>query len=208
MDYSMSTASVGSTPRCKSILQLTLYSALTEASIKQNAQTALLRLPGEIRNRIWEFAIGSQIYFVGDYRYESGEDIRVTRHKNGLSSVALLRVCRQIYSEAALLPYQLGVFGFENIETFDWVRKLPKAGMANLTEVRINWDTWEFVTYHEYSAPELASKSLPGLRRVVVVLDSAPWDWVPVLIGIGEAKEKFEECIRAERNDVEIIFEG
>jgi hypothetical protein len=169
-------------------------------------------LPGEIRNRIWEFAIGRHVYNVGNTydEYMSGEDIRIRRVKNESSTgVALVRVCRQIYAEAALLPYQLGAFCFDSVEAFDWVRKLPKAGMENLTEVHTNWHwhTWDFLMYHETLAHDLAIKSLPALRRIVVKLMGEVFDWELDLVEIGEEKEKFEERIKAERNDVEIIFE-
>ena len=64
----------------------------------------LLRLPAEIRNMIWTFAL------------DCGQDIELLRHSelrfpHTLQNyMSLLFVCRQIHAETALLPYELKTF--------------------------------------------------------------------------------------------------
>ena len=107
-------------------------------------RSPFLRLPPEIRNRIYELVFGGHRLWIGytphrhEYTYinkerhqtHSGGGLyhrmyaRDDKSKNrphwkpGSLNLGLLRVCRQIYGEAALLPYTLNRFTFKN----DWVR--------------------------------------------------------------------------------------
>lgn len=69
------------------------------------ASSPLLRLPPEIRNMIYTLIIDVNIVVFTEAGLGRG------RHpiQDGL---ALLRVCRQIHAEAALLPYALNTFVF------------------------------------------------------------------------------------------------
>ena len=64
-----------------------------------------MQLPAEIRNKIWGYALGDtmiQAYFV---RLQTSKlRLRPTDRKYAM---ALLRTCRQIYHETAILPYKL-----------------------------------------------------------------------------------------------------
>jgi hypothetical protein len=61
-------------------------------------------MPAEIRNEIWKFALGGKEYKAG----WSGRFCPLpTESKN---AAALLRTCRQIYAEAALMPLTLATF--------------------------------------------------------------------------------------------------
>ncbi|KAI8940196.1 hypothetical protein NX059_003902 [Plenodomus lindquistii] len=74
---------------------------LTCHSTEQNAQQSpLLRLPGELRNQIWELALGGNVCEIKKY-YD------VPEHCRENFPTALLQTCRQVFAETALLPYSL-----------------------------------------------------------------------------------------------------
>lgn len=109
--------------------------------MKRNFATSpLLRLPPEIRNRIYSLALGPHRivvrYIPHEHYYKTIKKQRYPMHyggglynrcasrdflKEGSRSLrlGLLRSCRQIYGEVALLPYSLNKFAFGN----DWEMK-------------------------------------------------------------------------------------
>lgn len=127
---------------------------------RNSAVSPFLRLPGEIRNKIYGFTLGDHHLWVGYTPHENKtKTIKHQRYKvhiggglyNRLAGheqkyyrqqevrtlhLGLLRVCKQVYGEAALLPYEMNVFTFEN----DWVmrrclktlRPAQKRAMAKL----------------------------------------------------------------------------
>jgi hypothetical protein len=97
------------------------HKLITHRRVERNQNTPLLSLPAEIRGRIWAYAIGGvtlRSHPTNPYR-------RTWKHQFKLSpddyphGMGLLRVCRQIYSEAAFLPLKLGSLYLDNID-YDW----------------------------------------------------------------------------------------
>jgi hypothetical protein len=110
---------------------------------RNSVVSPFLRLPGEIRNKIYGFIVGDHHLQVGYTPHQHGiETIKGKRYRthvgggffNRLAArgknhhryqeaqslhLGLLRVCRQVYGEAALLPYAMNIFSFEN----DWVMR-------------------------------------------------------------------------------------
>jgi hypothetical protein len=75
----------------------------------------LLRLPGELRNRIYAYIFDKQdyiftLYNVGEY------DARFHPISYRKYNLSLLATSRQIYTETALLPYKLGRFHYQFLE--------------------------------------------------------------------------------------------
>ncbi|CAI6287124.1 unnamed protein product [Periconia digitata] len=85
-----------------------------DISKNNQLQSPLLRLPPELRNRIYKYALGGKKLrpagFIHRIKYE--QNGRVTPP----NFVALLSVCRQIYAEARLYPFLLNTFEFINTE--------------------------------------------------------------------------------------------
>jgi hypothetical protein len=89
--------------------------------VEQNQNTPLLSLPAEIRGRIWAYAVGGATLRplpTNPYRTSGRHHFKLTPddYPHGMG---LLRVCRQIYSEAAFLPLKLSSLYIDNIE-FSW----------------------------------------------------------------------------------------
>jgi hypothetical protein len=90
-------------------------------STEQNRRDSpLLRLPGELRNKIYE-----HVLFEGEY---SNRDVNASDAINGKNPpcerllsdsipnrLGALRICQQTYEEAALLPFTLNVFNLVNL---------------------------------------------------------------------------------------------
>jgi hypothetical protein len=102
---------------------------MSSTKAKANSESPLLRLPAEIRNRIWEYALGGNIRDVVHIQRRRKfyiEDITaVSRASFPQNSHALLSTCRQIYTETALLTFSTNAFRF-TLQTVDWTRHLSK----------------------------------------------------------------------------------
>jgi len=122
-------------PRYKLALMLTMHSAL------RNQRTSpLLKLPGEIRNRIYGYVLGNPRWYVGTCykkRGIEGDNVEVPRlyeettpgHYNWVASFVppLLSVSRQIHLETWLLLYSQSTFvvGRRPRSFFLWIASLP-----------------------------------------------------------------------------------
>jgi hypothetical protein len=90
--------------------------------VEQNQNTPLLSLPAEIRGRIWAYAVGGATLRprpTNPYRRNCRHQFKLGP-EDSPHGMALLRVCRQIYSEAAFLPLKLSTFYFDNAD-FNWM---------------------------------------------------------------------------------------
>lgn len=100
--------------------------------VKQNQNSPLLRLPPEIRNRIWEYTLGHNTFRFGRTRGRKARSI-LAPDEPGIN-VAILRGCRQIYSETALMPIQLNTLAFLRIR--DVVGRLRRHQQKQVTTIR------------------------------------------------------------------------
>lgn len=110
-------------------------------SRQNQSSSPLLRLPGELREYIYELALGHLHIHIstrlGRNPLEQRDDIRIfsyraapehcmsdnlyhRTHYTAKLSIQLIYTCRQIYEEAKLLPYSLNVFSFSKEVAFDW----------------------------------------------------------------------------------------
>ena len=79
---------------------------------KLNATTSpLLRLPAELRNIIYKYALGGRVLRFSRAGSKNHSIFHADTYDNP-RILGLLRACRQTYSETALLPYQLNLFNF------------------------------------------------------------------------------------------------
>jgi len=87
----------------KSISTAQTTAQITSAN-QQNSP--LLRLPGELRNQIWVYALGGQRIRLS----LRGDKILVLYRDKTAPAFELLKVCTQIIAEARMLLYSLNVF--------------------------------------------------------------------------------------------------
>ena len=143
---------------------------LTFHRIKRNQEESpLLRLPAEIRNRIYEYALGLGRTFRMDIRRNAnlvGVD-KKSKEKNCLS---LLRACRQIYAEAVLIPFRVNTFVFHGQHIFDeWtstVLPIRREAVASI-ELRTTSRRIMMWTHNRTSDYALFPWSkFPGLKKI------------------------------------------
>ncbi|KAF2132695.1 hypothetical protein P153DRAFT_354171 [Dothidotthia symphoricarpi CBS 119687] len=107
--------------------------------VRINQNSPLLRLPPEIRNHIWEYAVGG--YTVqGLYGASPGHhhrpSLKVFERTDGL---ALLRTCRQVFAETALVPWAASLFAFNHPLTMRQVmKKLKGYQRKSITMLRLD----------------------------------------------------------------------
>ncbi|KAF2035778.1 hypothetical protein EK21DRAFT_84186 [Setomelanomma holmii] len=104
-------------------------------SLRNQAASPLLRLPAELRNKIFEHVLGGYDIFVGIWprHMERRLDRPFDSFREGGSHfLGLLQVCQQIYTEAKTLPFSLNEFS-------GWVGGLTRLSFdSNLSENQIN----------------------------------------------------------------------
>ncbi|KAF2662775.1 hypothetical protein K491DRAFT_709439 [Lophiostoma macrostomum CBS 122681] len=141
---------------------------------KRNAETPLLRLPAEIRNRIFEFALGGNIIDIhkrrgtprGAFALRSGPSTNVRM------LLGVLEVCRQIYHEAPTIPYSYNIFGFYNRDSFpEWCQGRKKAQLDAVRTIA----PYTFQAQAWFRGTNLA-KWLPGLETVMLQVEY----WTPI----------------------------
>ncbi|CAN9339028.1 unnamed protein product [Alternaria sp. RS040] len=100
----------------------------------------LLRLPAELRNRVYEYALGGHEIWVTTPIPETKTKIYLDRWGD-VPAFTLLKVCSQIYAEAALLPYSLNTFFFNGKLSLDlFVKEFPKSATQAIR--RLMLDDW------------------------------------------------------------------
>jgi hypothetical protein len=110
-----------------------IYIRLTPPSSFESNQHAspLLRLPAELRVKIWEYSLGgNQILpsvwineYMRDFHHPSNIYLRAESTENTFHFLSLLRVCRQIYAEARLLPFSCNIWLFWGYLDYSWRAK-------------------------------------------------------------------------------------
>ena len=90
-------------------------------SYKSNAiNSPLLRLPGEIRNMIFGWVFRGVEYGLANGYWPYDEVVRMQidnqSGRHTFRDFNLLRVCRQVHAETALLPYSLGSFDIPGVD--------------------------------------------------------------------------------------------
>jgi hypothetical protein len=95
----------------------------------------LLRLPPELRCLVFQYALGGNTYEIR-YHQRSKAVKNTTLSKHAL---ALLSVCRQIFAETALLPFDLNTFSVFHPLLFNkWIQSFHLAFAEVVTSVRID----------------------------------------------------------------------
>lgn len=101
-----------------------------------------MQLPAELRNCIWHYVVGGQTIrpylpsteHIGedDKKKLASNSWRPDKHR-----FSLLRVSRQIYTEAAILPHALSTFSFIGLSDFSaWTKGMPQWRLDIIEHIR------------------------------------------------------------------------
>ncbi|CAA9957450.1 hypothetical protein PTMSG1_01058 [Pyrenophora teres f. maculata] len=118
-------------------------------TLRNQQESIFLRLPGELRHRIYEYAFSEQCILVGrslssrlqlavePYGFSPQDQYKIPRY-NFTRLLAIAMTCRQVYAEAALLIFQLNDFRFHHVETIEqFLDSVPAASRAAITALRL-----------------------------------------------------------------------
>ncbi|KAJ4350768.1 hypothetical protein N0V95_004445 [Ascochyta clinopodiicola] len=163
-------------------------------------KSPFLRLPAELRNRIYGLIFTGQTYrFNGQTQNLSAENRQAYRvYAASNKPLAPLRVCRQMYYEAKNLPYTTSTFAFA---TFDFV------SLFDLWNFAVGWNPNPFLDC-------LESLPAPYIEKVEVVGVAAGHDgseqmWKRKVVGYNrtvDCKTKLAEYIHLVYPKAEVTF--
>ncbi|KAI4644342.1 hypothetical protein J4E93_006243 [Alternaria ventricosa] len=151
-------------------------------TLRNQIESPLLRLPGELRNRICELAVGGNIIVVRScYKRPGKISVHLTSADtpgpvtsvSGIFTMGL--ACRQLHQEIALTQYTKNIFHFDGVQAFrTFVEGLTTAQRALLTSVSINVEDylgpklyWDLFT-NVWKGHEGTKIFLPELERVYI----------------------------------------
>lgn len=112
-----------------------------DLSVEQNAASPFLRLPGEIRNEIYGYAMEDLTLILHGVTWiDNGDPIRrVVPCKKTSPAVrnmfCLPRVCRQVYSDTYFLRFRKPTIVYLESSYFDTLSKIPESYLDLLTTV-------------------------------------------------------------------------
>jgi hypothetical protein len=134
---------------------------------RNDRESPLLRLPGELRNRIYGYVFdGSILSFVRSL-------VNVVLSQPIAPGLPLTRVCRKLHKETALVPFKSMVVECSTLDTFNGlVSRLNQAQRQSLTSLRlyVRLHTRDVDNFLEWMAlaGQSFSKMFPGVRKVQV----------------------------------------
>lgn len=109
---------------------------LHDRAQQNQQQSPLLRLPAELRNKIFAYTLGGKTFKIIPGYY----DIPTMNATNSKYALALLQVCRQIYAETTLLPFSINTFSASSPHSLKrWVERLHPARAQSITWIRLKF---------------------------------------------------------------------
>ncbi|KAF1965472.1 hypothetical protein BU23DRAFT_604166 [Bimuria novae-zelandiae CBS 107.79] len=89
-------------------------------SEQNQCDSLLLRLPAELRIRVYEHVLADQTACC--FYFEAHTSPNIVTNKKKKNALAVLATCRQIYTEAKTLPFALNTFWFQGfVDLHDWM---------------------------------------------------------------------------------------
>jgi hypothetical protein len=198
---------------------------LTYSSAKANATQSLLSLPPEIRNMIWEYAVGHHQIDIHNYSRVQRWDIKLTHISRPLNkgpnassnfvapTFAVHKVCRQMYVETSAMIYTLNNFGFDNFDTFDrWILNRALGQMRLVVSLNIPFG---YYSLYRDGFRKLLRQTFPSITRVSLHIKMAemnqrviPGTWfhtVPSKEALEDVKKRFvDEVKKKEGEDLNV----
>ncbi|KAJ4382904.1 hypothetical protein N0V86_002130 [Didymella sp. IMI 355093] len=134
-------------------------------------------LPTEIRKCVWEYALGGKTFlatcFTGRYYRESYRFAPSTAEDS--NGMALLRTCRQIYSEAVLYAMNMATFAYNDVTYLKRsLKSMRPYQRGQVTHLRMecrkyNKAAWSIDRKFPINALDFA-KTFPALAQITVLV--------------------------------------
>ncbi|CAN9337104.1 unnamed protein product [Alternaria alternata] len=139
--------------------------ARAQITAANQRNSPLLRLPAELRNRIYEYALGGhKIYMVIRFS-ENKEKLWLDRTDRCgvVPAFTLLKVCSQINAEAALLPYSLNTFCFDHPLRTYLLKDFSMSTTQATRRLEFSWRVMDHCFFEEISSFLLPFEGLQEL---------------------------------------------
>lgn len=140
---------------------------------EKNAQESLLLcLPAELRNRIYEYVVSRETIDV----FTKPATTLTRRTEQGfipepVQHFRFLQVCRQLYSEACLLPFSTNIFRFAGRDDLcSWRENLLEAQKDSVHYLQVKPELYVWATSLQ------CLRSFPALEKVYVVITTTHWE--------------------------------
>lgn len=193
-------------------------------SMDRNARASpLLRLPAELRNRVYEYVLYKGTYWFNRERATTSKrpiEI-VPRIANRLS---LLRVCRQTYAETALLPFSLNTFCVRARTVHDCLPILLKPVQRHaITKLRLPFIVLKrerdvqlckyvlHILFEVYGESLAFHDQLKGLQKIIasIAVDAGYVSRFSISIeALGKTRDTLRQWLEKGNNkDVEILLQ-
>ncbi|KAJ4346281.1 beta transducin [Ascochyta clinopodiicola] len=147
---------------------------------KAQTDSKLLRLPAELRNEIYAFALGGNTWSINMNQGKPRANNATPR------ALALLQVNRQIHAEAQLFPYLCNTFeGRHSGHLRIWVQSLTPTQRKSITSIKHYQRSYitEGVRGLDVSpifwmdTPNMVQWNLEGLKRIEIEVVLHKWGW-------------------------------
>ncbi|KAF2118341.1 hypothetical protein BDV96DRAFT_569693 [Lophiotrema nucula] len=178
-----------------------------EIANRNKHRSPLLRLPGEIRNHIFVYALGGLHIVVSELKKKSYEIKKIRcakmrdltqKMEDGLRFtyfqphyLSLLLVCRQIYAETALLPFSINHFWIKSEKALENWKDFNHVLPAQINAIEI-CQFWVYMT-----KSVLALSTLPAIKKVYVMswsgMEFLDYQWVQVMPA-GGVESNGDQC--------------
>lgn len=169
----------------------------------QRDNSSFLRLPAELRSQIYTYTLSGEIFDIYCWRRYTPFGFATRILKKRRNFLALLAVCRQLYSETRLLPFQLNAFRFKSQDAFhSWLEKFSLHQREAIREVHlVTWMARHMAEGEGWKTRSLDAvfpvEILPGLGIVEVEVR-----------GNGRVRDCAKEgCLGCEEHGEEASFE-
>ncbi|KAF2442100.1 hypothetical protein P171DRAFT_445856 [Karstenula rhodostoma CBS 690.94] len=156
-------------------------------SERNTTESPLLRLPAEIRNRVYEYALSDRFLI-----HPAFQDPAAMAYEPDNSMHNLPLACRQLYRETHLLVYKYGIFEIRQPDWFtDFIRNRADVQSA-ITQIKIQeeligffssfqepstsgWHVlWADLMYGEHRKSNATLRGLSNLKKVIIVIQCCP----------------------------------
>jgi hypothetical protein len=160
----------------------------------------LLRLPAEIRDMIWRYALGGKTFDTSYQMNRCTHKITRARFRPACKSprhgAALLRTCRQIFLETATYPLTLGSLSCDKPGALvAAVKKLRAYQKEQVSRICIRLTTWDVLVLEELESDwcsQMIRRSLPAAKSLELVITPA----------IHELSDGFIDSVRKDLDKV------
>ncbi|KAH3968600.1 hypothetical protein HBI56_125000 [Parastagonospora nodorum] len=143
-------------------------------TITSQLQSPLLRLPAELRNEVFSYALGGLIVYLnhdGTISYHTPErlerldglnDARIDVLQYTTNCLSLLTTCRQIYNESAHLPLEHYAYFYRTYSFESRLNTLPSTRIVAIKRIKI--------TYHWFCPRGPCREYLEGYLDAIALL--------------------------------------